>query len=298
LLRGILSVAAGDYPKARGQLARALRTARERGRAQAWELAVAETYMLWAMAQLGELRTMSTRIQGLLSDAEPRADRFFETTLTTGTCALAKLAEDDPMDVLRRADRVRSVWDRTSAPLPYALADLGTVYAHLYEGDAERAELSVQSTLGPDARGAHLGIEHLDVELHMGRALAALASARQGRQPLRARQSLAVAERVANVIRSDAKPSQHVLARLLDGLLLIERRREPDAMVALHEAEVELRRRGMATLATVTRAAHGVALGGDAGAAFIDQARHDLRAFGVRQPDAFLGIWVGPLRTD
>jgi tetratricopeptide (TPR) repeat protein len=298
LLRGILSVAAGDYPKARGQLARALRTARERGRAQVWELAVAETYMLWAMTQLGELRAMSTRIQGLLSDAEPRADRFFETTLTTGPCALAKLAEGDPAEVLRRAERVRSVWDRSSAPLPYALADLASAYAHLYEGDTERAEHSVQATLGPDARGAHLGIEHLDVELHMGRAVVALASARTGRHALRVRQSLALADRIAAGIRADANPAQHVLARLLDGLLLIERRRETDAMVALHEAEVELRRRGMATMATVTRAAHGVALGGDAGATFIDQARHDLRAFGVRQPDAFLGIWVGPLRTE
>lgn len=297
LLRGVLSVAAGEYPMARGQLARALRTARERGRAQAWELAVAETYMLWAMTQLGELRAMATRIQGLLSDAEPRADRFFETTLTTGPCALAKLAEGDSGEVLRRAERVRSVWDRSSAPLPFALADLATLYAHLYDGDAEQAEQSVHATLGPDVRGAQLGIEHLDVELHMGRALAALASARGARQPLRARQSLALVDRIADVIRADTHPAHHVLAKLLDGLALIHKRRENDAMVALHEAEVELRRRGMATLATVTRAAHGLALGGDTGSTFIDQARHDLRAFGVRHPDAFLGIWVGPLQA-
>lgn len=298
LLRGILSTAAGEYPVGRGQLARALRTARERGRAQAWELAVAETYMLWAMVQLGELRAMSTRIQGLLSDAEPRADRFFETTLTTGTCALAKLGEGDAAEVLRRADRVRAVWDRASAPLPHALADLATLYAHLYEGDAEQAERCVHATLGPDVPGSHLGIEHLDVELSMGRALAALAVARLGQRPLRARQALALTERIAGGIRADTRPAHHVLAKLLDGLVLIEKRREPDAMVALHEAESELRRRGMATLATVTRAAHGVALGGDAGREFVQQARHDLRAFGVRHPDAFLGIWVGLLRTE
>ena len=119
-----------------------------------------------------------------------------------------------------------------------------------------------------------------------------------GRAAIRSRQALASVDKTAAAIRSHVAPTHHVLARLLDGLALIERRHETEAMVALHEAEAELRRRGMATIATVTRAAHGVALGGDAGATFLDQARHDLRAFGVRHPDAFLGIWIGPPRPE
>ncbi|MCB9628810.1 MAG: AAA family ATPase [Sandaracinaceae bacterium] len=298
LVRGVLSAAAGEYPMARGQLARALRIAREKGPAQAWEVAVAETYMLWAMAQLGELRTMSTRIQALLSDVEPRADRFFETTLTTGSCALAKLAEGDAEEVVRRAERARSVWDRATAPLPCALSDVATVYAELYRGDAERAERAAAALPGGDGARTRLGIQHLDVEFMVARALSSLATARMGRAAIRSRQALASVDKTAAAIRSHVAPTHHVLARLLDGLALIERRHETEAMVALHEAEAELRRRGMATIATVTRAAHGVALGGDAGATFLDQARHDLRAFGVRHPDAFLGIWIGPPRPE
>ncbi|MCB9660634.1 MAG: AAA family ATPase [Sandaracinaceae bacterium] len=298
LVRGVLSLAAGEYPMARGQLARALRVARERGPAQAWDIAVAETHMLWAMAQLGELRTMSTRIQALLADAEPRADRFFESMLTTGPCTLAKLAEGDPAEVLRRAERARHTWERHAAPLPCALADLGTVYAHLYRGDTEQAEQCAHTMLGADLPRARLGVQHLDAELAFARGLAALATARAPHSPMRHRQALTHVERSAAAIRAHAGPPHHVLSRLLDGLALTVKRREPEAMVALREAEGELRRRGMATLATVTRAAHGVALGGDAGAAFVEQARHDLRAFGAQHPDALLSIWMGPRRPE
>ena len=111
--------------------------------------------------------------------------------------------------------------------------------------------------------------------------------ARKGRADALIRQSEEFADSIVHAAEDRFRPG--VLARLLDGLALIERRHETEAMVALHEAEAELRRRGMATIATVTRAAHGVALGGDAGATFLDQARHDLRAFGVRHPDA---VWI------
>jgi hypothetical protein len=254
--------------------------------------------MLWAMVHLGELRTMGTRIQALLADAEPRADRFFESMLTTGMCALAKLAEGDPHEVLRRAERSRRLWDPQSAPLPYALADLGAVYAHLYLGDAEEAEQRASAILNDDGSRPQLGVQHLDAEIAMARGLAALAVLRSQRGTLRHRQALASVEKLSARIRTDCAAPQHVLARLLEGLTLVERHREADAMVALRETEGELRRRGMATLATVTRAAHGAALGGDAGDAFVEQARHDLRAFGVQQHDAFLSMWIGPLQRE
>ena len=296
LVRGVIRISNAEYPRGRADVMRALRDARENA-VNAWELAVAETFLTRAMLHLGEFRSATERLRASLGESEPRSDRFLRALLVSGACVLSPLANDEPDAAAQRLARARAEWPTASHLLPHSRMSLAETWVALYRGGIEGAEEAreVAAAAWADLEGSGLFLtEHLLTDALMGLGLAELAVAREqrGRRPGAAHEKVAPS---VKRLRRQSTCGRPALARLLEGLALRVDDANAAATVELGRAEDELRRGGMLLLAMIARGARGQALGGAAGDELLRGSLRDLGALGVADPPRFAGMWLGPI---
>jgi serine/threonine protein kinase/tetratricopeptide (TPR) repeat protein len=113
--------------------------AQSRRHGWSWELAVGQVYLLSALSFLGDMSTLSVRLEAALQDAMERGDLFAANHYRVGQQSFCRLAADDPHRVLALAGETRATMPpNTFHTQRYHLVTI-TTQCHLYLREPSRA---------------------------------------------------------------------------------------------------------------------------------------------------------------
>jgi hypothetical protein len=285
-----LAVGISAYMGARWRLARRrCEAAAARWRARCtgvvWETVTADTFVLSALAHMGELGELGRRLPAAIADAEERGDVYAVVGCRTGVPAMHWLALDEAVAARDAADEAMRRWPTVGVHVQHYLHLLAGVQAELYLGRPEEAWTRIAGTW-PALRGALLlSMESVAVELRHLRGRVALARAAAGTAGDAVALATAEAQRIARYRVPTAEPFALLLragaARLTEG--------DAAAAALLGRAAERLARADMALYAAAARWAEALLRGDDAGARVAAAA---MQALGVRRPAAMAAMLV------
>jgi hypothetical protein len=180
----------------------------------AWDLAVLHGFQLSALAHLGQLRALSSKLTALIVDAERRQDQYALRVFRTGDAVIAWLVRDEVDTALQIADETLGDYRTKQFTSQHRHSLIATVQSHLYAGDAARAWARITEAWGPLRWSGFLLLDCLGTQLRYLRACAALALARE-RSSSRA-ELLRVTGHEARRIRRSTLPMARPMAAALD----------------------------------------------------------------------------------
>ncbi len=143
-------------------------------------LTMANTFLVAALAQLGELRRMSRLLPELIEDAHRRGDLMALNAFLASDAVFVPLAADDPRGAIESADRLVDSLssEHYTAHDYYRL--VATVKADLYARDGASAWERIDREWRKLRMAGLLSLEGIAITLRYSRACAALACAARG----------------------------------------------------------------------------------------------------------------------
>lgn len=288
LTTGMARFLEGRWKPAHHELRQAETILRERCRGVAWELDMVQIYDLAALWFLGELRELASRTPALLAEARERGDQWALTNIRARVGHLPFLLQGDGEAALRQARGALENWPQGAFHVQAywrLFAEAETLLTLDRAGDAWRRMEAERPAL---ERSLVLRIQRSRLEFHHLRGRCALAAAQQGSRAL-----LAEAEACRRRLVAEGAPWAQGLALALAAGLGALGQPGPEAPAdLLRQAEAALDEQDMALYATACRLLRGHLLGGDHGAALMEQAERWLTAQGVYQPLALARMMV------
>jgi tetratricopeptide (TPR) repeat protein len=259
------------------------------------ELAVARFHQATALHFQGEAQELQHRCRGWLEDAEDRHDLFLESWLNALlTCwYIARGRTDAARDMCRKATQVWAAVEVLGESSLNLLCSDVLSACDAYDGDCAAWERLAAATRWVDGSGLsrlpfHVGERH-SVRARAALACAQLEPARSARREELLREveaGIAIAAQTPGLGgRSFVLPHCRNMATLLRAGLAAVRGDAELALACLDRALEQLSAAGSYALRSAhARRARGVLLGGDEGAALVEQAEADLRSLGVEDP--------------
>jgi serine/threonine protein kinase len=281
--RGIAAFLEGRWRECKSDCSQAEALFRDRCIGASWEADSAQSFGLWALFYLGELKELVRRLPHAIRDAEERGDLYAATNLRIGELNFVHLVRDDVAAARRAAGEAMRAWSRQGFHHQHWDNLLAEGTTDLYEGKAAQAYERVQRTWKPLERSLLLMIQLTRVEaVHLrGRAALALAVAKTGSERARL---LAEAAAQARRLRRERLAWATPLAALLDGGVARARGRDGDAQTFLCEAVAGFASSEMSAWAAGTQLLLGRMVGGDGGKTLVAEAEALLRAQLVIDP--------------
>jgi eukaryotic-like serine/threonine-protein kinase len=200
----------------------------------AWDLAVLQGFMLSALAHLGRLRELSTRLAALIADAERRQDQYALRVFRTGDAVTSWLVDDRVDIALRVADDTLGDYRTDQFTSQHRHHLVATVQIHLYAGDAAQAWSRVDGAWQPLRWSGFLLLDCLGTQLRYLRACSALALARTAGEG--SKSLLAVASHEMGRIRRSTLPMAAPMAAAIEAGIAGAERRQDAQVTALRAA--------------------------------------------------------------
>jgi tetratricopeptide (TPR) repeat protein len=267
---------------------RALAIFRERCRGTDWEKVTVESFALTALAHMGELRQLASRLPTAIEDADARDDLYASMGFRMGAPAIVLLADDQPAEARALADRAIAAWPPGRFLVQHYLHLVSTVQTQLYEGDGGGAWQTVNAAWDSLRTAGILIIGCVRVELLHLRGRAALAALRS--DPARYGRVVGDVRRIVRRLRRERLPSAATFADLLAAGLAVctDRRDEVLSALAIAGRAADAADLHLHAAAAAIRAADGAPTSHRTSAA--RAARAWLDEQGVRRPEAFVGM--------
>jgi hypothetical protein len=139
LAAGLALLQLGDWRKSVDTIRAAERRLREHGHDIAWELAAAETCLLFSWTNLGEFSELAAAAPAMLQRAMERGDLFAATNIAAEVIPQIRLAMDDPHGAHDSADTALQRWSRQGYHLQHLYWMISKANAWMYEGEAQKA---------------------------------------------------------------------------------------------------------------------------------------------------------------
>jgi hypothetical protein len=302
ITRGTTAYEAAEWRRAHEECDAGLRIFRDHCTGVTWERVTFEAFSLSALAHMGELRALASRLPAAIGDADERGDVYAAIGLRAGVLSFVWLAQDRPGYARQQADDAIARWPATATfHVQHYLHLIAAVHTDLYRGDAWRAWRRMVEAWPRLRRALFLRLESPAIELRNLRARAALAAAAvtPGGLPIggapadrrwpRAR-LLRVARREARRLARADLPTGRPFARLIGaGIARIEGR-AADAAQGFAAAASDLAALDMGLYAAAARMRAGALAGGAAGAWRARECAAWMREQDIRDPAAMAAV--------
>jgi hypothetical protein len=292
LSEGVSAYLVGNWKPAAASIVDAERLLTNDCTGVTWELDCARFFGLYALYQLGELKTIVARLPVLLKDAHDRGDLYASTTIGGFFAHLTYLATDDPLGASRHTVEAIRHWAQRDFHMPHVWELWSSADIAMYEGRGLDAYTQVRDTWPALDHSLLLNVQFMRISMLDLKGRAALSAATEA-----ARAS--DRERFCLVARKCARTMEQQRVEWAAGLALMLRagvhqlRLEPAAAVAaLGRAHETFRARDMNLLAAVARRRRGEMTGGGQGTAHITEADAWMRAQDIREPASFTRIFA------
>jgi hypothetical protein len=269
-----------DWPNARVLGERATQMLRERCTGVAWELHIAQQFMLLSLLALGELRHLTERLSVLLAEAEDRGDLYVATSMRTRVVYVAELAADRPGHAREEVRRGMRLWSREGFHVQHLWELFAHVEISLYTGEGLDAWQRMSAAWPLLVRSRQLRIQNTRIWSWCMRAQSALAAAAAGGPP----GLVALAARDARRMEAERTVWGDALAQLVRAGVARERGETERALACLARAETGLEQFQMRLYAASARRHRGRLLGGEEGRALVESADAVMRSQGIQNP--------------
>jgi len=245
-----------------------------------WELDASRRGALKGQTFTGELADMRSRAAPLLADAIACGDLFSQVGLSIRFMYLVALMNDDAELAQTTIDGAMARWSGRKPFLQHWLDAMARVEVSLYRGDAKLALSDLEERWPAIVKMRILWGQYGGIESRHMRGRAALAAGELG-----------LAEKMAGRLDREHAPYARALARGLRAGALAptdgaaSREAFEDAGRLMDEADLPL-------YAAAARARAGERTLGLPGQALIEDAHQQLRAEGIRRPEAFIDLYA------
>ena len=282
LVRGNADYFRGSWKLARQRCDEAEAIFRDRCTGVSWEIHTAQTFSLWSLLWLGEVREFWRRAATLIVEAEERGDLYALTAFRTARAQYGYPAVDDVESGRGEVAEVMQRWSRQGFQLPHwwELFALGNL--DLYEGGAA-AHARIEARWPALASSMLLRIQVLRLEATHFRARGALAAARA--TPAERASRARFAQGLAGKIARERVPWSDALAAAVRAGVAHLGERPEEALVLLDEAIRGFGAADMALMAATAKRRKGELLGGAEGGALIAAADAFMRAQRIARPE-------------
>jgi hypothetical protein len=262
----------------------------------AWEMATAQSHLLFTLAFLGRFGEAGVRGRRWLRDARERGDLYAVTMLRLAF-AIVNLAEDDPETARTEAEEALAEWSQRGFHLQHFHLFQARARCSLYSGDAATA-YQVTEASWPELCGSLLmrfqimRITALNLRAQVTVGYAAVAEGSERKRLLRAGRGL------VHKLARERTPWSDGIAQLYAAALATIAGETERGVALLAEAERGFAAAEMAIYAGTTQRRRGELIGGDEGGALVAAADASLRACGIVHPARFAAFYVpiGPPR--
>lgn len=261
-----------------------------------WERTTFRFFAIWSLYYLGHLEEMTRRVVPLYADAVDRGDLYAAGGLFLGLANLAHLNRLGVAETRRILGETTASW----AGERYYLRDYYSLLAHvqvdLYHGDSSLAHERMRESWTGLSRSLLLMIPSVRIEADHLRARAALAAAADGEPSQRAALLDEARKHTRRLSRQRAEWARALALPLSAAIAMQQGKRERGievlrrALAALEEAELSL-------YAAAARWRLGEALGGDDGAAHVEQASRYFALQSVTEPGRMLAMLAPGFET-
>ena len=255
-----------------------------------WEVTLAQSYALPALALSGRIQTLRLRSEASLVAAEERGDLFAANTCRLGHATLGWLAADQPDRVLDEGSRVLSSWNRERFLLPHYDHLLSTAQADLYRGAPGSALARIERAWPHLQRAGLSKLAWIGPELHHLKArglLAAAVASRANRSSL-----VRQARRLLAPITAQALPPAAAMALTIRAGAAALEGATAHAEAALTAALAGYERAGMALHREAVRLALAQLLTGPTAQAMRETAMRWMKSQTIRNPNAIVRLLI------
>ncbi len=245
-------------------------------------------FAVFACFFTGRLREEARRARLLLRDVESRGDFYASVCLRSTVMVDISLAADDPDGARRHLSEAMARWTRNGFNIQHWYAMVSGTNIELYVGDGSRARARLERDARALRRSFLLHSRFLRGFTAYLRACSAVASidADPSSRTARVRE----ARRLARQLERERSAWSGVLASLAWAAAANAAGERAEAVGALRQALARGEETGMWLHAWAARYQLGSLLGGEEGAALVDQAERAMVAEGVRTPARMAGL--------
>jgi len=273
------------------------------GRGHTWEADLFEQFVAWGLATMGEYDSLADHIDRVVRGARRRGDRFLEISFRV-QFPQGYLLADRVADARADVDDALASWvtpegvDPISNQLFWAVK-ARTIIA-LYAGRAEAEAVELDADWARVEDGPLWAVPAVRTEGAVWCCAAAIARAGEARRTgsPQVKANLARARRYLKIIARSPLPVSRILVPEIGSAIAHLQGDEAGAIARLREALPLLEAAAMPSTAAIVRWRLGQLLGGDQGAALIDDARAWMRAKGVVRPDRFVAATLPGFSDD
>lgn len=252
-----------------------------------WELATARAFTIWSLMLLGRLNELAVKVPDLVRDCRERGDRLGFMSLTSGPIHVLGLARDQAAEMRADCKAGLANWAQSGFHFQHLCGLFTLAAADLYEGFADAAVESVESTWKDVERSLLLRVQFFRLDLWALRGRVALAAAGHDASSVHVRR---VEQAIARIEREQmAWANGHALA-LRAGVARL-RGDAPLACTLLERAERCFAGSTMSVHAAACKLQRGMLLGA-AGTEVFTHGCSLLADEGVRRPSRFAATLV------
>lgn len=283
---GIAAYLAGQWKKGAERCERAAEILRDQCTGVAWELAMAQRFMLSSLLHLGEVREVALRVPGLLATALEQGNVFFATELRT-RMNLIWLAEDSPERARAEVVEALKAWPQEGFHLQHYSAMLALSQIELYVGDSEAAWKCVHGQWQPLKQSMLLHNQVLRIEAWHLLGRTALGSVASPLLKAAERDSrLQTAELMAQRIAKEKTMWANGYVSLLRAGIAKQRGNSTGAVKFLKQALEDFERANMNLYGAASRRCLGELIGGESGQGLISEAEAWMERQRIKNPAA------------
>ncbi|HLK40132.1 MAG TPA: AAA family ATPase, partial [Polyangiaceae bacterium] len=248
-------------------------------------------FAVYALFYLGRLREQARRAKHLLEDAERRGDLYTAVNLRAAPLVDASLVADDP-DAAREHIRVAlETWTQRGFHLQHWKTMVWGAQIDLYEGEGERAYMSLVRSWRAYRRSFLGHAQSVRVLTDFIRGCAAVASAIEAPADVRAAR-LKEAAKIARSLEREDMPWIRPLESMLRAATAHARGDAATAERALRDAIERASAADMSVHAWCAKRQLGRLLGGEDGDRLVGEADAAMKAEDVRAPARMAGMFV------
>ncbi len=246
----------------------------------------AAVFSIYALVYMGNLREAKTRTLRLLADAEQRGDLYTAVNLRASHPMAAWLGSDDVAGARRHLRESMQVWPKTGFLVQHWQSMLWEAEVELYSGNGAAAWDRLERDARDLRRSGMHNVQLIAILTYFVRGRSAVASlaglAASDREP-----RLAAAQREVKNLENQGIAWAAPLAAMLEASVARESGDSAGAEAALRRAIGIAETAEMRLHAASSRLQLGVLLGGDTGAAMVEQAEEAMKTLGVRLPERY-----------